>query len=177
MSIPSTGQLIGQSNFNQNYELMAKHQITAMHAAIQGNSHLTSQLFGQSNFNHNYALMAQQQMAAMHAAIQGNSHQIRRGFPNNFPSSRFHYLNASSFNGGKLPFNIAPLMAAAYKQIKRPQQHQNSTGSVGPQGLSPTNGCKLPGNKGLSIDDLMKQVYRQTQGREIPETNIQNVDN
>ena len=67
-------------------------------------------------------------------------------------------------------------MAAAYKQIKRPQQYQSFSGSVGPERLSPNNGCKLPDNKGLSIDDLMKQVYRQTQEREIPKTDIQNVD-
>ena len=33
----STGQLFSQPNFNQNYALMAQQQITAMHAAIQGN--------------------------------------------------------------------------------------------------------------------------------------------
>ena len=144
---------------------------------IQGNPLSTGQLYGQSNFNQNYVLMAQQQMAAMHAAIQGNSHQIRRGFPNNFPSSRFNYLKASSFNGGKLPFNIAPFMAAAYNQIQRPHRQQSFAGSEGPQRFSPSNSGKLPGNKGLSIDELMKQVNRQIQERENPETDNQNVDN
>merc|ERR1719354_830325 len=78
---------------------------------IQGNPLSTGHLYGKSNFNQNYALMAQQQIAAMHAAIQGNSHQIRRGFPSNFPATRINYLKASSFNGGKIPFNIAPFMA------------------------------------------------------------------
>ena len=32
----SNGQLFGQSNFNQNYALMAQQQMAAMHAAIQG---------------------------------------------------------------------------------------------------------------------------------------------
>ena len=87
---------------------------------IQGNPLSTGHLYGQSNFNQNYALMAQQQIATMHAAIQGNSHQIRRGFPNNFPATRFHYLRASNFNGGKLPFNIAP----SWPPLQRPQQQQ-----------------------------------------------------
>ena len=144
---------------------------------IQGNPLSNGQLFGQSNFNQNYALMAQQQIAAMHAAIQGNSHQIRRGFPNNFPSSRFNYLKASSFNGGKHPFNITPFMAAAYNQIKRPQQQQNFTGSEGPQRFSPNNSGKLPGNKGIYIDELMKQLNRQTHEREKPESDIKSVLN
>ena len=139
---------------------------------IQGNPLSTGQLFGQSNFNQNYALMAQQQITAMHAAIQGNSYQISRGFPNNFPITRFNQIRATSFNRGKLPFNIAPFLAAAYNQTQRPKQHQSFAGSEGPQRFSPSNGVKLPSNKGISIDELMKQVNRQIQGREISETDI-----
>ena len=136
---------------------------------IQGNPLSTGQLFGQSNFNQNYALMAQQQIAAMHAAIQGN--RISRAFPNNFPATRFHHMRASSFNRGKLPFNIAPFVAATYNKTQRPQQHQSFAGSEGRQRFSPSNGGKLPSKK-LSIDELMKQVNSQIQGREKPEADI-----
>ena len=144
---------------------------------IQGNPLSTVQLFGQPNFNQNYALMGQQQIAAMHAAIQGNSHQISRGFPNNFGATKFHNVRASCFNRGNLPFNISPFMTAAYNQIKRPHQQQSFAGSEGSQRISPSNGGKLPGNKGISLDELMKQVKRQIQKQEKPETDILKVDN
>ena len=139
---------------------------------IQGNPLSTGQFFSQSNFNQNYALMAQQQIAAMQAAIQGNSHQINMRFTNNFPSTGFNQMRSSSFNGGKLPFNIAPFVAAAYNQIHRSNHQHSFAGSEGPHRFSPSNDIKLPGNKGLSIDELMKQVNKQIQKQEKPETDI-----
>ena len=136
---------------------------------VQGNPLSTGQLFSQPNFNQNYALMAQQQITAMHAAIQGN--RISRGFPNNFLATKFHHMGALSFNRGKLPYNIAPFLAATYNQIQRP--HKSFEGSEGGQRFSPSNGGKLPDNKGLSIDALIKQI----QEREKPETDVQIVDN
>ena len=68
-------------------------------------------------------------------------------------------------------------MTAAYNQIQRPQQQQSFAGSEGPQRFSPSNGGKLPGTKGISIDELMNQVYRQIQERKKPETDTQSDDN
>ena len=135
---------------------------------IQGNPLSTRHLYDQSNFNQNYALMAQQQMAAMHAAIQGNSHQISRGFPINFFATKFNHMRASSFNGGKLPFNYAPIVAAAYNQIKRPQQ--SFAGPEGPQRFSSSKGNNLSNNKGLFKDEVIKHEKRQIQGQEKPKT-------
>ena len=58
-------------------------------------------------------------------------------------------------------------MTAAYNQIQRPHQQQSFAGSEGPG-----NGGKLPGNKKISVDELMKQVKRQIQKQEKPETDI-----
>ena len=81
-------------------------------------------------------------------------------------------------NGGKLPFNFVPFIDAAYNQIQLPKQQQSFAGSEGwlRQSHIPSNGGNLPGNKDISVDELIKQVNRQIQKQEKPETDTKKVD-